>query len=67
MLKYLATAIGLVFIIEGLPYFAFPELMQRMLKEVGNLPPGALRLLGLVFLCLGLALCYLTQRTHLFG
>lgn len=64
-MKILLTLIGLVFILEGLPYLTFPEAMQRWLRQIVDLPPGVLRLVGLLAVVAGLALCYLTQRTDL--
>ena len=64
-MKFLLTLIGLVFILEGLPYLTFPEAMQRWLRQVVSMRPTELRLVGLLAVGLGLLLCYLTQRTDL--
>ncbi len=45
-MKLLLTLIGLVFVLEGLPYLAFPEAMQRWLKQLLEMPPGQLRFMG---------------------
>ena len=66
-MKLMLTLIGLVFVLEGLPYLAFPEAMQRWLKQILEMSPVQLRLVGLLAVGLGLLLCYLTQRTGLFG
>ena len=65
-MELLLTLIGLILIIEGLPYAAFPEAMQRWLAQVQELPPAVLRNFGLVALGLGFFLCYLAQRTNFF-
>ena len=65
-MKLLITLIGLVFILEGLPYVAFPEAMKKWLRQVLDMNPGQLRAMGLVAMGLGLLLCYITQRTGLF-
>ena len=64
-MKFLLTLIGLVFIVEGLPYLTFPEAMQRWLRQIVSMRPTELRLVGLLAVGLGLLLCYLTQRTDL--
>ena len=64
-MKLLVTVLGLIFILEAIPYVLFPEAMQRWLARIGQMPPGALRATGLVALGVGLLLCYLTQRTGL--
>jgi uncharacterized protein YjeT (DUF2065 family) len=65
-MKLLITLIGLVFILEGLPYLTFPEAMQRWLIQLTEMRPGHLRFMGLLAVGFGLLLCFLTQRTHLF-
>lgn len=65
-MKLLVTVLGLVFVLEAIPYVLFPEGMQRWLARIGQMPAGALRVTGLFALGLGLLLCYLTQRTGLF-
>ncbi len=66
-MKLLVTLIGLVLIFEGLPYAAFPEAMQRWLAQLAEENPSLLRIGGLAAVASGLFLCYLTQRTSLFG
>lgn len=49
----------MVMIVEGTPYFAFPEKMKQWIQQVVELPDGALRKFGLVLMLLGLGLIYL--------
>lgn len=65
-MKLLITLIGLVLVLEGLPYVASPEAMQRWLRQIVELPPQQLRRVGLVAMILGFALCFLAQQTELF-
>ena len=65
-MKLLITLIGLVFVLEGLPYVAFPEAMKKWLRQVMDMTPGQLRAMGLIAMGIGLLLCYITQRTGLF-
>lgn len=58
----LATAIALVFVIEGLLYSAFPDGMKRMVSQVTALPASALRATGLVAACLGVAAVWLIRH-----
>ncbi len=58
--------IGLVLVLEGLPYVAFPEAMQDWLRQLTTMSPRVLRIIGLIAMASGLFLCYLTQRTNLF-
>jgi len=55
-------ALGLAFIIEGIPYFLFAEKMPQVLEQLLDKSPGFLRKLGLTALLSGLVLIYLSQR-----
>jgi len=65
-MKLLLTLIGLVFIFEGLPYVVSPEAMQRWLRQLLEMPPGQLRLMGLIAMGFGFLLCFITQRSGMF-
>ncbi len=65
-MKFFVTALGLLFVLEAIPYVLFPEAMRRWLAQLGTMAPGVLRAAGLLALGVGLLLCYLTQRTGLF-
>ncbi len=56
---FLLTALGLAFILEGLPYFLFAERMPSVLHALLHQPPSVLRFMGLVALLLGLGFVYL--------
>jgi len=53
------TAVGIAFILEGLPYFLFAERMPRMLQMLLEKSPASLRKMGIGALILGLVLVYL--------
>lgn len=65
-MKLLVTIIGVILVLEGLPYAAFPQAMQRWLQQIQETPPRQLRIFGAVAVLFGLLICYLTQRTNLF-
>lgn len=66
-MKLLFTLIGLIFILEGLPYLTFPEPMQRWLQQLMEMKPAQLRMVGLFAVGLGLLICYVALRTSLFN
>jgi hypothetical protein len=66
-MKLLFTLVGLIFILEGLPYLTFPEAMQRWLQQLMEMKPAQLRMVGLFAVGLGLLICYVTLRTSLFN
>jgi uncharacterized protein YjeT (DUF2065 family) len=49
----------MVFVIEGLPYFAFPEKVKSYLLKLQEMPDSTLRLLGLSAIIVGLIFVFL--------
>ncbi len=66
-MKFFMTVIGLLLIMEGLPYFTFPENMQAFLKQIGEMPPNHLRWVGFVSTLVGMGICYIAQKTGIFS
>ena len=66
-MKLLITLIGLVLVLEGLPYAASPESMQRWLRQILEMDPELLRRVGLAAMVVGFFLVYLAQKSLLFG
>jgi uncharacterized protein YjeT (DUF2065 family) len=57
-MRYFLCVLGMVMIIEGLPYFAFPDKMKPWLQKILETPDGGLRRLGLGLMLVGLVLVY---------
>jgi len=66
-MKMLITLIGLVLILEGLPYVASPEAMQRWLRQLAEMRPDNLRIMGIFAMAAGFFLCFFAQRSGLLG
>ena len=64
-MKFILSLVGMVLILESLPYIAFPEGMKEWLRQLSEMDGGLLRAMGLVALAVGLGLCYLAQRSGL--
>jgi len=58
-MKLFLCLIGLVLVIEGLPYFACPDKMKRWMNKVQEIPNPQLRAMGFVAMCIGLVMVYL--------
>ncbi len=58
-MDFFLCVVGMVMIVEGLPYFAFPEKMKFWVQRVVEMPDKSLRRLGLVLMLFGLGLVYL--------
>jgi uncharacterized protein len=65
-MKLLTLLLGLVLIVEGLPYVAAPEAMQNWLKKLSEINPSQLRGMGLVAMLVGLVICFIVQKTSWF-
>lgn len=58
-MDFFLCVIGMVMIVEGLPYFAFPNKMKNWVGKIIVSPDSSLRKFGLVIMVLGLSLVYL--------
>ena len=61
-MEYLLSVVGLVLIVEGVPYFLCPDKMKEFLARVRELPEGRLRAFGSVSIILGLVLTFIARR-----
>jgi uncharacterized protein YjeT (DUF2065 family) len=59
----LLTVIGLILVLEGLPYFAFPEKFKTWILKLAEMPETQLRIYGLVSMLIGLLLVFLARRS----
>jgi len=57
-MKFFLCVLGLVMIVEGLPYFAFPEKMKFWIGKIVTTPESSLRRFGLVLMAIGMCLIY---------
>lgn len=61
-MEFFLCVLGMVMIIEGLPYFAFPEKMKTWILRVAQMPDGTLRRFGMVLMGVGLYLVYIGKH-----
>lgn len=54
----LIVAIGLVFVIEGLLYAAFPNAMRKMVEDITKLPETNIRTMGLLAVLIGVVIVW---------
>ncbi|MBF0189644.1 MAG: DUF2065 domain-containing protein [Magnetococcales bacterium] len=55
------SALGLVLILEGMPYFLAPGRMRHWVASITELPDSMLRRTGLFLMALGLLVVYLVR------
>ena len=58
-MKLLFCLLGIVLVVEGIPYFAFPDKMKRWMLRMQDIPNAHLRGMGFVAMCAGLLISYL--------
>jgi uncharacterized protein YjeT (DUF2065 family) len=61
-MTFFLSVIGMVMIVEGLPYFAFPERMKAVLQLMLEMPESGLRRVGAFLMLLGLGLVYMGKN-----
>ena len=54
--------VGLICFVEGLPYFAFPHHLKKLLTQLVTMPDRPLRIMGGVLMLLGLLFVYWGRR-----
>ena len=57
-MKFLFCLLGIVLIVEGLPYFAFPSRMKKWMGAIQEIPDIYLRFMGFASMCAGLLIAY---------
>ena len=61
-MRFFLCVLGMVMIVEGLPYFAAPEKMKTWLMKMMAIPDNVLRRLGLVLMAAGLVLVFIGRQ-----
>ena len=61
-MEYFLCVLGMVMIVEGLPYFAAPARMKMWIQKMVELPDASLRLIGFLLMVFGLGLVYIARR-----
>jgi len=64
-MKFFITLVGLILVLEGLPYFAAPEAMQRWLRQLIQMPPLQLRIVGLIAMVFGFGILLFARHSGL--
>ena len=63
-MKFFLCVIGMVMIVAGLPYFAFPDKMKATVQMILTLDTAILRRFGFFLMIAGLALVYLAMGAN---
>jgi hypothetical protein len=61
-MAYFLSVLGLALVIEGIPYFAFPDKMKSLMAQIQIMPSRALRMFGIIAMGAGLLIVYIAQN-----
>jgi uncharacterized protein len=61
-MKYFLCVLGMIFVVEGLPYFTYPGQIKSYLRKLTEVPDQKLRILGALAVTFGLFLVYIGTR-----
>jgi uncharacterized protein len=61
-MKFFLCVMGMVMVVEGLPYFAFPLKMKLVIRKTLEMSDKALQKYGFVLMLIGLFLVYLGRK-----
>ena len=61
-MDFFLCVIGMVMVVEGIPYFAFPIKMKGWVEKMLEMPESILRRFGLVLMITGMFLVYLGKK-----
>ncbi len=64
-MKLFFLVIGMVMVVESLPWVVSPEWMRRRVQQLADLPLRVLRNLALLIFCCGFVLIYVVQTLSL--
>jgi uncharacterized protein len=64
-MEYFLSVLGMVFVIEALPYIAFPDKVKKYLLAIAVMPDRNLQVIGLIMAFSGLAILYIARGTGL--
>lgn len=61
-LEYFLCVLGMVMVVEGLPYFGFPEKMRELLRFLQEQNDTTLRIIGGTLMGTGLLVLFIARR-----
>jgi uncharacterized protein YjeT (DUF2065 family) len=61
-MDYFLCVMGMVLVVEGLPYLTFPDRIKSYLRKLTAIPDTTLRIIGSLAVIIGLLLVYFGRR-----
>jgi uncharacterized protein YjeT (DUF2065 family) len=60
-MAFIISVLGVVLIMEGIPYFAFPRKVKQWALLLQEIPEATLRIIGLISMAAGLLMLYMVS------
>ncbi len=60
-MEYFLSVLGMVMIVEGLPYFGFPDKMKHIMAYMREQDDGTLRFIGGIMMFVGLMIIFFAR------
>lgn len=64
---FILTILGVLLVVEGLPYFAFPRKVKEWSLMIQEIPERSLRVMGVISVAAGLAVLYAVRAFYAGG
>lgn len=61
-MEYFLCVLGMVMMVEGLPYFGFPDKMRQFIRFVEEQDDSTLRIMGGILMFTGLLILFIARR-----
>jgi uncharacterized protein len=61
-MEFFLCVIGMVLVVEGMPYFAFPEKMKEFMETIHGQEDATLRIIGGTLIILGLLILLVARK-----
>ena len=58
-MSFFLSALGLMMVLEGIPYFCFPQKVKLFAQKLPEIPDFTLRVVGFFLMMIGLLVVYL--------
>jgi uncharacterized protein YjeT (DUF2065 family) len=62
IMEFFLCVLGMVLVVEGLPYFGFPDKMREMMRFLEEQDDTTLRTMGGALMVIGLVILFLARR-----
>jgi hypothetical protein len=61
-MEYFLCVLGMVMVVEGLPYLTFPEKMKEFMRVIQEQEDSMLRVIGAVLIIMGLLIIFVARQ-----